>query len=67
MVIKLQDQLSRKTVTSSSSGGPLYNAHSLDVKGKILDLGINSNVDLNTVAGQTRASLEWKAQLEKGY
>ena len=32
-----------------------------------MDLGVNTNIDLSTTAGQARASLEWKSQIESGY
>jgi len=52
---------------ATTNGGPGYTGFSVDVKNRIADLGINSNVDPATKAGKARVAMEWKEHLEVSF
>jgi hypothetical protein len=50
-----------------TSTGNTYTASCLDIKDRILDLGLNSNLDPNTKAGMARINMEFKEQITNGH
>ena len=59
MVQKLQDQIKRQMDKFTGASG-------LDVNDRILDLGINGNLDGNSKAGQNRIGMEFKEMTSNG-
>ena len=50
-----------------TSTGNSYTQNCLDIGGRVLDLGINGNMDPNTKPGQARINMEFREQITSGH
>lgn len=50
-----------------TSTGNSYTQNCLDISGRVLDLGINGNMDPNTKPGQARINMEFREQITSGH
>lgn len=50
-----------------TSTGNSYTQNCLDIKERILDLGINSNLDTNTKPGAARVNMEFREMITNGH